>query len=97
MAAWSNSAFNKVLESEAEQERFYQNYSASEEVLDVLVKVLKSKTASSELDSESKDGYNSPNWAYNQADLIGYRRAIKEMIALMSIREAKPMTGQEKL
>lgn len=32
----------------------------------------------------NKDGYDTPNWAYKQADLIGYKRAIGEIINLIS-------------
>lgn len=31
-----------------------------------------------------KEGYLSPNWAYTQADTIGYERAISEVISLIS-------------
>lgn len=32
----------------------------------------------------SKEGYNSPNWPYVQADAIGYERALCEVISLIS-------------
>lgn len=31
-----------------------------------------------------KEGYDSPNWAYAQADIIGYERALFEVISLIS-------------
>jgi len=31
-----------------------------------------------------KEGYDSPNWAYAQADVIGYERALQEVISLIS-------------
>lgn len=31
----------------------------------------------------SEDAYNSPNWAFKQADAIGYERALNEVISLM--------------
>ena len=30
-----------------------------------------------------KEGYDSPNWAFKQADLMGYERAWHEIISLM--------------
>ena len=32
----------------------------------------------------TKDDYNSPNWQYRQADAVGYRRALEEVISLLS-------------
>ena len=32
----------------------------------------------------NKDGYDIPNWALKQADLIGYKRALNEIINLIS-------------
>lgn len=31
----------------------------------------------------SKEGYNCPNWAYKQADLVGYTRALNDIIDLI--------------
>lgn len=31
----------------------------------------------------NKDQYESPNWCYQQADNIGYRRALNEIISLL--------------
>lgn len=31
----------------------------------------------------NKAQYDSPNWCYQQADNIGYRRALKEIISLL--------------
>ena len=31
-----------------------------------------------------KEGYDSPNWAYRQADAQGYNRALSEIISLIS-------------
>lgn len=31
----------------------------------------------------SKDGYDCPNWAYRQADLQGYKRALHEVMNLI--------------
>ena len=38
---------------------------------------------------ESKDRYESPVWAYLQADYIGKIRAYKEILRLINIKESK--------
>ena len=32
----------------------------------------------------TKGDYDSPNWQYRQADAVGYRRALEEVISLLS-------------
>jgi hypothetical protein len=96
MAAWNNSTFDKVLSTEEESTRFYSEFESSEYVLDVLLKVLRAKYLASEMDTENKDNYGSASWPYRQADLIGYRRAIKELTSLLSLRKPK-MTTEEKI
>jgi len=34
--------------------------------------------------STTKKQYDNPNWAYMQADNLGYRRALEEIISLLS-------------
>ena len=45
--------------------------------------LLEEKIVSADKDSYSKEGYDCPNWAYKQADLAGYKRAIKDTISLL--------------
>lgn len=33
--------------------------------------------------STKEDDYSNPNWAYKQADSVGYRRALKEISSLL--------------
>ncbi|MDB4302071.1 hypothetical protein N9924_00745 [bacterium] len=49
-----------------------------------LAHILDDKLSSAENGSRSKDGYDCPNWAYKQADIIGYKRALQEIISLIS-------------
>ena len=49
-----------------------------------LITLLKEKTNTSRDASFSKDLYDSPSWAYLQADARGYERAINEFISLLS-------------
>lgn len=34
-------------------------------------------------ETRTKDGYASPNWAYFQADAIGYERALTEILSIL--------------
>lgn len=43
-----------------------------------------SKISIADKDSYSKKGYDCPNWAYRQADIAGYKRAMNEIILLIS-------------
>ena len=49
-----------------------------------VVELLREKIESRRGESLSKDEYNSPSWAYKQADAIGYERAMQEVISLLS-------------
>lgn len=35
----------------------------------------------------SKDDYDSPSWAYKQADKLGYQRALKQIILLCKVNK----------
>ncbi len=48
-----------------------------------LALMLEGKANSAERLSLEKEGYEKANWAYLQADLIGYRRALMEVLALL--------------
>ena len=48
-----------------------------------LIDVLNGKKESLRSECISKDSYNSPSWAYMQADYNGYERAINEFISLL--------------
>jgi hypothetical protein len=48
-----------------------------------LSKLLEEKQDSSVKKSRSEDGYEKPNWAYQQADARGYERALSEVISLL--------------
>lgn len=46
--------------------------------------LLEEKIKDADKTARAKDGYDCPNWAYKQADQIGYKRALYEIIALIS-------------
>lgn len=49
-----------------------------------LVELLQDKIRVSTTIKRKKEGYDAPNWAYAQADTIGYERALQEVISLIS-------------
>ena len=52
-----------------------------------LVKLLQEKINASNRNTRSKDAYGIPNWAYLQADAVGYERALVEVINLLTTEE----------
>lgn len=48
-----------------------------------LVEICNDKIDTSNSSMRSKDAYGIPNWAYLQADAIGYERALNEIISLI--------------
>lgn len=49
-----------------------------------LIEILEEKISTAEITSFDKEGYDVANWAYKQADLIGYKRALKDVINLLT-------------
>jgi hypothetical protein len=52
-----------------------------------LTKLCLDKVKESSTSSRNKDDYDCANWAYKQADSIGYQRALHEIVGLLA--EAK--------
>ncbi len=48
-----------------------------------LTELLEEKINVAEVASFDKEGYEVANWAYKQADLIGYKRALRDVINLI--------------
>lgn len=46
--------------------------------------IIEDKIKTAHKEKISKEGYADPNWAYKQADLCGYERAMHEIISLFS-------------
>jgi len=49
-----------------------------------LVELLEEKITIAETTSLNKEGYDVANWAYKQADLIGFKRALRDVINLVT-------------
>lgn len=48
-----------------------------------LTKILNERIDAARKDQRLKESYDSPNWAYKQADLCGYERAMFEILSLI--------------
>lgn len=64
-----------------EQEEVKASFKASLRTRERLEEVCEDKRSSAA--NPHKGQYDNPNWAYLQADWIGYNRALKEIISLL--------------
>lgn len=76
--SWLN-GLNKELQKDVEQ-----NFKESSVMRRRLTQLLLDRIESSAREGRLKDLYNSPSWAYLQADKRGYERAMQEVIDLIS-------------
>lgn len=60
------------------------NFKASAVIRRRLTDILKDKIEVSNKNARNKTSYDNPNWAYLQADNVGYERALYEIIDLLS-------------
>ena len=74
--------FQHIKEKE-KQEEFKKSVIGSKIVLDKLKEVC--YTLSKNGERSSLSDYDSPSWALRQADKIGYARALKEIIEILTI------------
>lgn len=70
-------------EDEGAYEEYYHQQS-TKAVRKLLVEDLTKRIETNVLASEKKDKYDLPSWAELQADSIGYRRAMRELIKLLT-------------
>lgn len=79
------SAWTKHLKTEDEKTRFKSEILGSKRVLERLQDLL--KEAENELDAVETDTkkYDSPGWAYRQADRNGFRKAIKIVQKIITV------------
>ena len=71
------------LKDPLQQAQFKKDVELSEKVLDRLKQICYTKV---KVESKISD-YDSPAWAYRQADLLGYNRALNEIIELISLSD----------
>lgn len=70
--------------TEEQAEEISRDFVASAFLRKRLSDILTQKISSKRSESTSKASYDSPSWAYYQADAIGYERALNEVISLLS-------------
>ena len=63
------------------------DYISSRLVRKRLTKILEDKIKESYTNSILKSSYENPNWALKQADNVGFERALKEVIELITDNE----------
>lgn len=68
-----------------DQEKRKQLLRACHEAIDVYKEVLEARLNKTYEELSSKKLYDSPNWAYVQADLVGLARAYREVIDLLTL------------
>lgn len=73
------------LRNKEEQEKFKQIVQSSKITLDRLNEIVYTMIKSGE--STSEEDYESPSWAYRQADRNGYIRALQTITKLIDIKE----------
>lgn len=74
--------WTKGVEPESSKEIETQ-FKASAVIRRRLAELLKDKYATADKSRLVKDSYDSPNWAFKQADVVGYHRAISEILSLL--------------
>lgn len=73
------------LPNQAEKEQFKKTVLASKIVLDRLQEICYNKIKNGEKTSETD--YDSPSWAYLQADRNGFLRAYREILTLLNVSD----------
>jgi len=69
--------------SEEEKEAIQRDFDAALRAFERLEEILRRKIK----EGSSEKDYENPSWAFLQADRIGYNRAIKEVISLITRKE----------
>lgn len=72
-----------------EKKEITQDFKSSPALRARLVKILDGKIGAVRAASLSKDSYLSPSWAYQQADAVGYERALREVISLFDEKDVE--------
>jgi hypothetical protein len=73
--------------SNPEKMLFQELLGTNNKVLDRLTKICYNMVKDSEIDSSD---YETPNWELRQADKVGYRRALKQIILLCTLKDDNP-------
>lgn len=74
---------------EEDKENFKERLIHNKDLLDRIVGVLRDKAHAANKKAAAELSYESPSWAYYQADKLGYNRALGEMIAILTLDREK--------
>lgn len=74
---------NHVTKLDKKEVTDYYHCLATKKVREVMVDVLKDMVEINQTNSEKSSKYDCPNWSFNQADSVGYRRALREVINIL--------------
>lgn len=80
-----NSAWTRHLQTEEEKAEFEQRLQNSKRVLQRLESLIDGELRNLENSELSIKAYESPSWAYLEADKIGYRRCAKFIKRLLDL------------
>ena len=84
-----NSAWFVGASTEEEKQARRQIVVGSTDLLQLLAELLKRKLESKHKAALAKTDYDSPSWALLQADSVGERRALSEMISMLQPDQGK--------
>lgn len=73
------------IKTKEDRELFQKKILSAWEVLERIQAILETKRETATAEQESKNAYSDASWPMLQADRIGYRRALKEVIELISL------------
>lgn len=77
----------KHLKEDQHKQEFMTSLLAAKPVLTRLGQLLEEDIKTSQSGSLTKDKYESPNWAYLQADKVGEQRALNKILKMINIQE----------
>lgn len=77
----------KALPVDASPEEFEKRCLANRDLFEHFAKVMKRKFEANQADQLKVSRYESPSWAYQQSDSIGYQRALDEAMKLMIFKD----------
>lgn len=61
-----------------------QEFGSSPHLRQRLIEILEQRISARRANACNIESYASPSWAFMQADVVGYERAMKEVISLLS-------------
>lgn len=76
--------------SEQHADEMRQKFAASAHIRNRVIEVLREKIHTNNKATRTKDAYGVANWAFLQADGVGYERALTEVISLLQAESTLP-------